>query len=215
MTPLIYLWEQTNRGEGTRLSDNTKVHGPLFRVFGDDAVVSDEDSLKSPAPGINLADGNPTRVFPDMAQVLAGNTNAATGTCPSRGHAAQPAAARHAARLLLRVPADGRLPRQLRRRRPRDDASASPPATCFPNGGGVAYDEVALTVDQTAGPFLVTSQAAAGSTVAGGSSVPVTWAVNNTAAPGAEREDLAVHRRRRDVRHGARRGDAQRRVARR
>jgi hypothetical protein len=49
----------------------------------------------------------------------------------------------------------------------------------FPNGGGVAHDEVALTVDPTAGPFLVTSQATGG-TVAGGSSVPVTWAVNNT-----------------------------------
>ena len=42
------------------------------------------------------------------------------------------------------------------------------------------FDDVNLTVDRTAGPFLVTSQATAGSTVAGGSSVPVTWAVNNT-----------------------------------
>ena len=41
-------------------------------------------------------------------------------------------------------------------------------------------NEVELTVDPSAGPFLVTSQAAAGATVAGGSSVPVTWAVNNT-----------------------------------
>ena len=49
---LVYLWEQTDFGERHRsLSDNTKVHGPLFRVFGDDAVVSDEDSLKSPSPG--------------------------------------------------------------------------------------------------------------------------------------------------------------------
>ena len=50
----------------------------------------------------------------------------------------------------------------------------------FPNGGGVACDDVALTVDPTAGPFLVTSQAAAGATVAGGSSVPVTWDVKGT-----------------------------------
>ena len=72
------------RRRGTRLADNTKTYGPLFRVFGDDAVVSDgglaEDARR---PGINLADGSPTRVFPDMAQVLAGNTNAATGTCPA------------------------------------------------------------------------------------------------------------------------------------
>ena len=54
----------------------------MFRVFGDDAIVSDEDSLESPSPGENLADGNPTRVFPDMAQVLAGNTNARHGHLP-------------------------------------------------------------------------------------------------------------------------------------
>jgi hypothetical protein len=50
----------------------------------------------------------------------------------------------------------------------------------FPNGGGVAWDEVALTVDKTAGPFLVTSQATPGTTVAGGASVPVTWDVKGT-----------------------------------
>ena len=49
-----------------------------------------------------------------------------------------------------------------------------------PNGGGVAHDDVALTVDKTAGPFLVSSQAVAGATVPGGATVPVTWAVNNT-----------------------------------
>ena len=38
---------------------------------------------------------------------------------------------------------------------------------------------MALTVDKTAGPFLVTSQATGG-TVAGGSSVPVTWDVKGT-----------------------------------
>ena len=182
---LVYLWEQTNFGEGTRLSDNTKVYGPLFRVFGDDAVVSDEDSLKSPAPGINTADGNLTRVFPDMTQVLAGNTNAVSGTCPAP------------------LGADG-LPLPVNRQLPNtlldcyseflptadylgsldvDDAVMSFRLTArdrFPNGGGVAWDDVALTVDKTAGPFLVTSQAAAGSTVAGGSSVPVTWDVKGT-----------------------------------
>ena len=114
--PLVYLWEQTNTGDedGTQLADNTKVHGPLFRVFGDDAKVSTEDSLVSPSPGINLADGNPTRVFPDMAQVLAGTTNAADRELPARDHPAQPHAARAVARLLLRVPAHERLPRQLR-----------------------------------------------------------------------------------------------------
>lgn len=181
---LIYLWEQTDRGEGTRLADNRKFNGPLFRVFGDDAVVTDEDSLKSPSPGQNIADGSPTRVFPDMAQVLAGNTNAATGTCPKpRTPEGEP------------WPADEQLPDKAL-----DCYSEFLPTTdyvggsdgagsvlnfrltardLFPSGGGAAHGDVALTVDRSAGPFLVTSQAA-GTPVAGGSSVPVTWDVNGT-----------------------------------
>lgn len=176
---LVYLWEQTNFGEGTQLSANTKVHGPLFRVFGNDAVVSDEDSLKSPSPGLNIADGSPTRVFPDMAQVLAGNTNAATGDCP-----------------VPTTPINRQLPDQLL-----DCYSEFLPDTDYlgslgaddrkmgfrltardlsANGGGLAVDDVTLTVDPSAGPFLVTSQAAPGATVRGGTAVPVTWAVNNT-----------------------------------
>nr|WP_300047264.1 M12 family metallo-peptidase [uncultured Nocardioides sp.] len=176
---LTYLWEQTNFGEGTGLSDNTKVHGPLFRVFGDDAVVSDEDSLKSPAPGINLADGNITRVFPDMAQVLAGNTNAVSGTCPSAAGLPN----RQLPDTLLDCYSEFLPTADYLGSVDVDDAVMSFRLTArdgFPNGGGVAWDEVALTVDKTAGPFLVTSQAAAGSTVAGGSSVPVTWDVKGT-----------------------------------
>lgn len=176
---LIYLWEQTNFGNGTRLASNTKVFGPLFRVFGDDAIVSDEDTLKTPSPGENLADGNPTRVSPDIAQVLEGNTNAASGTCPTPT-----------------TPTNQQLPDTLldcySEFLPTADYRGSLDHTggvmtfrvtardLYPNGGGLAYDDVALTVDRNAGPFLVTSQAAAGAPVAGGSSVPVTWAVNNT-----------------------------------
>jgi hypothetical protein len=177
---LVYLWEQTNVGEGTRLSANAKQYGPLFRVFGDDAVVTDEGTLTSPSPGLNIADGSITRVFPDMAQVLAGNTNAATGTCPTPT-----------------TPTNQQLPDTqldcyseflptadyLGSFEGGDDRVMSFRLTArdrFPNGGGVAWDDVELTVDPSAGPFLVTSQAAAGTTVPGGSAVPVTWAVNNT-----------------------------------
>lgn len=183
--PLVYLWEQTDRGEGTRLADNRKSNGPLFRVFGDDAVVTYEDSLTSPSPGQNLADGSPTRVFPDMVQVLAGNTNAATGTCP------RPRTAEGEA-----WPDDEQLPDKAL-----DCYSEFLPTIdyvggsdgagsvlnfrltardLFASGGGVAHGDVALTVDRSAGPFLVTSQDARGTTVAGGSSVPVTWDVNGT-----------------------------------
>lgn len=177
--PLVYLWEQTNRGAGTRLSANAKVYGPLFRVFGDDAVVSDEDALKSPSPGQNLADGSPTRVFPDLAQVLAGNTNAVSGSCPTPT-----------------TPVRNQLPDALldcySEFLPGADYLGSPGVDdrtmtfrltardTAVRGGGLAFDDVALTVDPSAGPFLVTSQTAAGATVAGGSAVPVTWAVNNT-----------------------------------
>jgi hypothetical protein len=176
--PLVYLWEQADFGEGTRLADNNKVYGPLFRVFGDDAKVSAEDTLKTPSPGLNLADGSPTRVFPDMTQVLAGTTNAATGSCPAPT-----------------TPVNRQLPDPLL-----DCYSEYLPDTeylgslgntapamrfrltardLFPAGGGLAHDDVTLSVDPKAGPFLVTSQAAT-TTVAGGSTVPVTWAVNNT-----------------------------------
>ena len=178
---LVYLWEQTDKGEGTRLSSNLKTYGPLFRVFGDDAVVTDEGTLTSPSPGLNIADGSITRVFPDMAQVLAGNTNAATGACP------EPT-----------TPVNEQLPDTLLDCYSEflptadylgsldggDDRVMSFRLTArdrFPNGGGVAWDDVELTVDPSAGPFLVTSQAAGG-TVSGGSAVPVTWAVNNTQA---------------------------------
>ena len=168
-------------GKGTRLSDNTKAYGPLFRVFGDDAVVSDEDSLKSPAPGINLADGNPTRVFPDMTQVLAGNTNAATGTCPSpRPRCPNTAAARHAARLLLGVPADERLPRR---------ASGPTTGSCsfrltardlFPNGGGVAYGRGRADGRPDRRPVPGDLAGHRGHDRGGRLAVPVTWASRAT-----------------------------------
>ena len=82
--PLTYMWEQNDVGgaTGTALLNNVKKDGPLFRQFGVAAQVTPEDTLKSPSPGENVVTSNPTRVFPDMAQILAGNTNAATGTCP-------------------------------------------------------------------------------------------------------------------------------------
>ena len=176
--PLVYLWEQTNFGEGTQLADNTKAFGPLFRVFGDDAVVTDEDSLKSPSPGENIADGSPTRVFPDMAQVLAGNTNAATGDCPAPTTPLDRPLTDPLLDCFSEFLPDadylgslGTTARQMQFRLTARDLN--------PTGGGLSYDDVTLTVDPTAGPFQVTSQAAGG-TVAGGTAVPVTWAVNNT-----------------------------------
>ena len=114
---LTYMWEQNDIGgaTGTALvSNNVKKDGPLFRQFGVAAQVSATDTLLSPSPGENMTNANPTRVFPDMAQILAGNTNAATGTCPA-GAAVAGGRAAARRRLLLGVPADRRLGRRARR----------------------------------------------------------------------------------------------------
>ena len=81
--PLTYLWEQDDAGSGTSLFSNTKPSGPLFRVFGTAANVSAANAILSPSPGQNAAGTDPTRVFPDLAQIAANTTNAATGQCPA------------------------------------------------------------------------------------------------------------------------------------
>ncbi|MET1059147.1 MAG: reprolysin-like metallopeptidase [Nocardioides sp.] len=181
---LTYLWEQNDIGAedtatvagGTSLVDNTKRTGPLFRVFGVYANVTDEGTLESPSPGENLADGNPSRTFPDLAQVLAGNTNAATGRCPTVGPPPAP------------VPPDVRdcfseflptadylgsgdlLDRAMHFRVTARDG--------YPFGGGTAHDDVTLSVDPTAGPLLVDGLGAA--SVRGGEKAELTWQVNRT-----------------------------------
>ncbi len=181
--PLLYLWEQNDVGgaTGTALVSNTKTDGPLFRVFGTEAMVSTADSLQTPSPHQNNADGSATRVFPDMAQILSGNTNAASGVCPTAPPVPVP---------FVRV--DPVLTECYSEYLPKagyvGTAGSSVPAMhfrltardLFPTGGGLASDDVTLTLDPTAGPFLVTSQTSAGSTAHGGAATPVTWAVNNT-----------------------------------
>lgn len=187
---LTYLWEQNDEGSplgGTALVDNLKTTGPLFRVFGRAAEVSLEDSLESPSPGQNVADGTPTRVFPDLAQVLDGTTNADSGRCPEPP-AADPANPEPLAPDVRECfseflptgsytgagAGDPTDPAMTFRVTARDG---------YALGGGTAHDDVRLSIDPTAGPFRVTSQAE-GTTLAAGSTQQVTWAVNGT-------EDLA------------------------
>ena len=165
--PLVYLWEQNDAGTGASLLSNTKTNGPLFRVFGTAALGTPSGSLQSPSPGQNAASTSPTRVFPDMAQILAGNTNAATGACPV---------------VVLPVPAATR-----------DCYSEFLPTSSYANtlhfrltardtnpaGGGIAHADTTLTLAKTAGPFRVTSQPSA-TTAAAGAPLEVTWSVANT-----------------------------------
>ncbi|HWI08031.1 MAG TPA: putative Ig domain-containing protein, partial [Solirubrobacteraceae bacterium] len=164
---LVYLWEQNDPGSGTSLLSNTKSNGPLFRVFGTAALVSELDTLISPSPGQNAATTSPTRVFPDMAQIVAGNTNAATGSCPA---VTLPVPAATLECYSEFLPTSG-YANTLRFRLTARDTN--------PAGGGVAHADTTLTLAKTAGPFRVTSQASAAS-VASGAPLEVTWSVANT-----------------------------------
>ncbi|MCV2353422.1 M12 family metallo-peptidase [Paucibacter sp. B2R-40] len=169
---LTYLWEQNDRGgsTGTGLLSNTKLNGPLFRQFGTAAIVSEANSQTYNSAGENQVSSDPTRVFPDMAQILANNTNAVSGSCPASnvdcfseflptkdyvgfaGVNASPASLNF--KLTAR---DGR--------------------------GGVGSASTKLILAAGAGPFLVTSHNSA-LAVASGSVQTVTWDVANTnAAP--------------------------------
>jgi hypothetical protein len=181
--PLTYLWEQNDIGgaNGTALVSNAKVNGPLFRVFGRYANVSDEDASHSPAPGENHATGRATRTFPDLTQILAGNTNAKSGKCPK-----------------VAPPADPYVPVPLKTvdcyseflpikgyvgtaGTPKSKAAMHFRLTARDAqllGGGVGHDDVTLRVDPTAGPFLVSSLN--GGSVKGGTKKTITWKVNGT-----------------------------------
>jgi hypothetical protein len=179
---LTYLWEQNDRGaaSGTALVNNTKTAGPLFRQFGEAAIVGPTETLEYYSPGQNAVTTNPTRVFPDMKQILANNTNAETGRCPEAP--APPASGRDS-----NVPAElidcysEFLPtadwvgynndRTLHFRLTVRDGHVG--------GGGIGRADTELVLDPTAGPFLVTSQNSGGVFEAG-TSTEITWDVAGT-----------------------------------
>ncbi|MET0578140.1 MAG: M12 family metallo-peptidase, partial [Ilumatobacteraceae bacterium] len=174
---LTYMWEQTDRGgtAGTALVSNAKTNGPLFRQFGTAANVSATDTLLTPSPGLNAVTTDPTRLFPDLGQILANNTNAVTGTCPP-GPApptALPPEVRDCFSEFLPTNAwvgflnDRTLNFKLTAR----DGNAG--------AGGVGSADTRLVIDPLAGPFLVTSQSTS-APVTGGSTQTVTWDVAGT-----------------------------------
>jgi hypothetical protein len=179
---LTYMWEENDRGgtTGTGLVSNTKTNGPLFRQFGTYANVSPTDTLTTPSPNENNVTTNPTRVFPDMAQIAAGNTNAATGACPP--------AVTQAATIPQPIPIvdcfSEFLPtadwvgflgdRTMNFRLTARDGHVG--------GGGVGSAATQLTIAPLAGPFRVTSQAIAQSLYSGSSQL-ITWDVAGTASP--------------------------------
>jgi len=176
---VTFMWEQTDRGAatGTGLTNNTKTNGPLFRQFGTRAVVSSANALLYYSPGQNAVTTNPTRVFPDLVQILANNTNAETGTCSLA--AATPTASEGDCFSEFLPTADyvgfaG--------------VNASPASLNFKltardGNGGVNSATTQLLLAASTGPFLVISPNTAVS-LRGGASQSVTWAVAGTnAAP--------------------------------
>lgn len=175
---LTYLWEQTDRGAatGTSLISNTKTNGPLFRQFGLRAVVSATDTLLYNSPGENTVNTNPTRVFPDLAQVLANNTNAETGSCALAG--ASPTGAETDC-LSEYLPTAAYLGFAGVNAEP----SLNFKLTVRDGRGGVNSATTKLLLAPAAGPFLVTAPNTAAQ-LEGGMPTTVTWNVAGTdAAP--------------------------------
>ena len=176
---LTYMWEQTDRGSGTGtvLTSNTKTNGPLFRQFGTAAIVSSSDTLLFHSPGENSATSDPTRTFPNMAQILANNTNAVSGTCPTASATPTADQIDCYSEYLPTAAYVGFA-----------GTNASPASLNFrltarDGHGGLGSSATQLILATAAGPFLVTSPNTAVS-APGGQPLAVTWSVAGTnAAP--------------------------------
>jgi len=139
------------------------------------AIVSDSDALLYGSPGENVVSTDPTRVFPDMAQILANNTNAETGACPAP---ASPPTAANIACYSEFLPTASYTGYSKVNARP---ATLNFRLTARDGHGGVGSAATALVLATGAGPFLVTAPNTAVA-VARGSQLNVTWNVANTAA---------------------------------
>jgi hypothetical protein len=186
---LVYSWEQNDRGAGagTALMSNTKTNGPLFAMFPKSGQITDDASLEYESPGENHLTNDPTRVFPDLQQILDGNTNADTGTCPT-GPIAPP------------VPQS--ITECYAEFLPTSDyvgftgVNASPLSLHFRftardlRGGTSSADTTVLLASGT-GPFLVTSPNTAVS-LPGGSTQTITWDPAGTNAVPVSTADVKI-----------------------
>jgi len=137
------------------------------------AVVSATDTLQYGSPGENLVNTNPTRVFPDLPQILANNTNAETGACPPASATPTGPEIDCFSEFLPTIDYVGFA-----------GVNASPASLNFKltardGKGGVGSATTQLVLATGAGPFLVTAPNTA-VTVDGGSQLTVTWNVANT-----------------------------------
>ncbi|GHJ58700.1 hypothetical protein NOK12_12180 [Nocardioides sp. OK12] len=182
---LTYIWEQDNTGLGTALTDNRKIFGPLFRIFSDNAVVTNDAALLSPSPGQNNAGSSAKRSFPDLGQVMRGVTNAETGACPTpridteEEEEAETVIITDAeldcfSEFLPARDYEGTASENNRKLVFRLTARDG-----FTEGGGSSYDDVKLRLKKKAGPFLV-KNFDDGEAIKGGKKVRIAWDVART-----------------------------------
>jgi hypothetical protein len=173
--PLLYSWEQNDRGAaaGTSLLNNTKTDGPLFAMFPKSGQIT--DTLVYTSPGENNLTAIPTRVFPDLQQILDNNTNAETGACPE-GPIAPPVPQSITECYAEFLPTSSYVGFA--------GVNASPLSLHFrltarDGRGGVNSADTTLLLATNAGPFLVTSPNTP-VTYVGGSAQTITWNPANT-----------------------------------
>jgi hypothetical protein len=174
---LLYSWEQNDRGgtAGTSLLSNVKTNGPLFAMFPKSGQISLTDTLQYNSPGENHLTTDPTRVFPDLQQILDNNTNAETGACPA-GPIAPPVPVGVTECYMEFLPASDYVGFT--------GVNASPLSLHFrftarDGRGGANSADTTLLLATNAGPFLVTSPNTA-VTYKGGSQQTVAWNPANT-----------------------------------
>ena len=153
---LTYLWEQSDAGTGRALGAEPGAIGPLFRVFGV-AQRTDTGAVYNSTPQ-NATTTNPARDFPDVAQVMADNTDAASACGSVTTDAGNDCWSEY-------------LPMVSRTMNFRVTARDG-----NPQAGGTGFADTALTVSGGAGPFRLTSQAA-NTNNGTAATLPVTWSV--------------------------------------
>ena len=182
---LTYMWEQNDRGNlATSLVSNTKPTGPLFRQFGVRSTSVLNPLTYVPA-GQNNTTSNPTRVFPDMLQILANNTNAVTGACPAASPTPTGPEIDCFSEFLPTADYVGVA-----------GVNASPPSLNFKltardGQGGVNSATTQLVLAPGAGPFLVVSPNTA-ITVDGTSAQTINWSVANTNAAPVNADNVRI-----------------------
>ena len=134
--------------------NNTKVDGPLFAMFATSAPISESDTLLYNSPNENHLTNNPTRVFPEMRNILANNTNADTGAC-TQGPIAPPVPIPVRECFMDFLPTSSYTGATAA-------GNATPPRldmrfTVRDGHGGTSNDDIVLTLAAGTGPFLVTS----------------------------------------------------------